>query len=123
MARAPSKPRAHRVSPPSDEARMLADMIDTAADLNRHGLLSRDDMAQIRALCEPPPVYTAERVAQVRVQRARMSQSVFAEFLNVSVSAVQKWESPESGKHPTGAAAKLIQLIDKRGVEVLLAGS
>lgn len=40
---------------------------------------------------------------------------------NVSVSAVQKWESPSSGKHLSGAAAKLLQLIDKRGLAAILA--
>jgi len=42
-------------------------------------------------------------------------------MLNVSVSAVQKWESPGSGKHPSGAAAKLLQLIDKKGLEAIVA--
>ena len=115
------KTTTRQTKPQDDEARMLAEMFETAADLSRHGLLSQDDMVEMRALCDAPPVYTSERVAAVRTKKARMSQSVFAEFLNVSVSAVQKWESPESGKHPTGAAAKLIQIIEKRGVEVLLA--
>jgi len=44
-----------------------------------------------------------------------------ASMLNVSVSAVQKWESPGSGKHPSGAAAKLLQLIDKKGLEAIVA--
>lgn len=48
-----------------------------------------------------------------------MSQTVFAGFLNVRPSTVQKWESPASGKHPGGAAAKLLQLIEKKGIEAL----
>jgi len=100
--------------------RIMAEMVETAADLNRHGLMSKDDMVELGALCDVPPVYSAERVTEVRTNRARMTQSVFAVFLNVSVSAVQKWESPTSGKHPTGAAAKLIQIIDKKGVEAIL---
>nr|WP_235579835.1 transcriptional regulator [Ramlibacter sp. Leaf400] len=77
-------------------------------------------MVQVRALCEAPPVYSPRKVADIRTTKARMSQSVFAEFLNVSVSAVQKWESPGSGKHPTGAAARLIQVIEKKGIEAIL---
>ena len=100
--------------------RILSDMLETAADLNRHGLISMKDMAELRALCDIPPTYTAERVVEVRTLKARMTQSVFAGFLNVSVSAVQKWESPSSGKHPTGAAAKLLQIIEKKGVEAIL---
>ena len=55
------------------------------------------------------------------MEKAKVSQSVFASMLNVSVSAVQKWESPNSGKHPSGAAAKLLQLIDKKGLEAIVA--
>ena len=42
-------------------------------------------------------------------------------FLNMSVSTVQKWESPAADKHPSGAAAKLLQLVEKKGVEALIA--
>ena len=90
--------------------RILAEMLATAADLNRHGLMSKDDMVELGALCDAPPTYIAQRVTEVRTRKARMTQSVFAGFLNVSVSAVQMWESPTSGKHPTGATAKLLSL-------------
>lgn len=48
------------------------------------------------------------------------AQAVFATFLNMSVSTVQKWESPAAGKHPSGAAAKLLQLVETKGVEALI---
>jgi putative transcriptional regulator len=54
------------------------------------------------------------------MKKAKMSQSVFAGFLNVTTSTVQKWESPASGKTPGGAAAKLLQIIEKKGVEALV---
>jgi putative transcriptional regulator len=47
-----------------------------------------------------------------------MSQAVFAAVLNVSVSSVQKWESGE--KKPSGASLKLLNLVKRKGVEVLL---
>ena len=62
-----------------------------------------------------------QSVVAVRTTIARMSQSVFAAFLNFSVSTVQKWESPAAGKHPSGAAAKLLQLVETKGVEALIA--
>jgi len=68
-----------------------------------------------------PPDYRSENVTAIRVSKAKVSQSVFASILNVSVSAVQKWESPSSGKHPSGAAAKLLQLIEKKGLEAIVA--
>ena len=54
------------------------------------------------------------------MHKAKVSQSVFSTMLNVSVSAVQKWESPSSGKHPSGAAVKLLQLIEKKGLGAIV---
>lgn len=107
-----------RPKPAAD--RILLEMMETAADLSRHGLLTKEDMAEMSVLCAAPPVYTPRKVADIRTRKARMSQSVFANVLNVTVSAVQKWESPGSGKRPTGAAAKLLQVIEKKGIEALL---
>jgi putative transcriptional regulator len=90
-----------------------------AALLNKHELMTAHDLGRIKALSSPPPAYTPERVAQIRIKKAKMSQAVFAGLLNVSTSTVQKWESPASGKLPAGAAAKLLQIIEKKGIEAL----
>jgi putative transcriptional regulator len=42
----------------------------------------------------------------------------FAAFLNTSVSTVQKWEIGE--KRPSGPSLKLLNVIDKKGVDVLV---
>ena len=99
--------------------RVSAEMVEMAVLLNKHEILSAHDLDRIKALSSPPPVYTPECVAQIRIKKAKMSQSVFAGFLNVTTSTVQKWESPASGKHPGGAAAKLLQIIEKKGIEAL----
>ncbi len=49
-----------------------------------------------------------------------MSQAVFAKLLNVSLSTVQKWEAPTAGKHPGGAAATLLQLIERKGIDAIV---
>ncbi len=99
--------------------RIAAEMLEMALLLQEREVLSAHDLDRIKALATPPPVYTPRRVAQIRIKKAKMSQSVFAGFLNVTTSTVQKWESPASGKHPGGAAAKLLQIIEKKGIEVL----
>jgi putative transcriptional regulator len=33
---------------------------------------------------------------------------------------VQKWEAPAADKHPSGAAAKLLQIIEKRGIDAIV---
>ena len=95
--------------------RIAIELLDTARALSKHGLLSAHELGQVKVLCTPPPAYTADEVILIRTQKAKMSQTVFAGFLNVTASTVQKWESESSGKHPGGAAAKLLQLIEKKG--------
>lgn len=103
------------------ERSVLDDLYEIAQDLDSVGLIGKPDLARMKALClEKPPVYSPAKVAAIRRRKARMSQSVFASLLNVSTSTVQKWESSESGKHPSGAAAKLLQLIEKKGVDAVL---
>jgi len=46
-----------------------------------------------------------------------VSQAVFAALLNTSVSTVQKWEIGQ--KHPTGAALKLLHLVQKNGIDIV----
>ena len=46
-----------------------------------------------------------------------VSQPVFARYLNTSVSTVQKWES--GAKCPGGLALKLLNIVQKHGLEVL----
>ena len=104
-----------------EKERLLKELMETAIGLSQNGLMSKKDLDIITQLCETPPVYPPEKVVALRVNTARMSQSVFAAVLNVSISTVQKWESENSNKHPTGAAAKLLQLVEKKGVEAIMA--
>lgn len=53
-------------------------------------------------------VYDAKKVKEVR-GLLRISQALFAKFLNVSASAVQKWERGAS--QPDGAACRLMDEI------------
>jgi len=99
--------------------RVATELLEMALALSKHDLLSVQEMNQIKTLCTPPPVYTADKVVRIRTRKAKMSQAVFAGFLNVKTSTVQKWESESSGKHPGGAAAKLLQLIERRGIEAI----
>jgi putative transcriptional regulator len=59
------------------------------------------------------------RPAQIKRIRedARVSQAVFAAVLNTSVSTVQKWEIGQ--KRPTGAALKLLHLVQKNGLDAV----
>jgi len=47
-----------------------------------------------------------------------MSQAIFALTLNVTPSLVSQWERGE--KKPSGPSLKLLNLVDKKGVEAIL---
>ncbi|HAJ3387231.1 TPA: helix-turn-helix domain-containing protein, partial [Escherichia coli] len=51
-------------------------------------------------------------------EKLKVSQPVFAHYLNTSVSTVQKWES--GAKRPNGISLKLLSIVQKHGLEVLL---
>ena len=59
---------------------------------------------------------SARQIRALR-SRTRMSQAVFAAVLNTSVSTVQKWEIGE--KRPSGPSLKLLNVIERKGVEAL----
>lgn len=103
-----------------EQNRILDEMMEMAQALQGHVLISRQDVTRMQLICQKPPDYAPEKVTFIRVEKAKVSQSVLASILNVSVSAVQKWESPGSGRHPSGAAAKLLRLIEKRGLEAIV---
>lgn len=101
--------------------RVCADLVEGALALDQLGLVDQRSLARIKALClVEPPVYSPTRVAEIRTRTAKMSQSVFAKALNVSVSTVQKWEAPAAKKHPSGAAAKLLQIIERKGIDAIV---
>ena len=62
--------------------RVATEMVEMALLLNKQGVLSAHDLGRIKALSSPPPKYSPQRVAQIRVKKAKMSQSVFAGLCN-----------------------------------------
>lgn len=91
---------------------------ETACDLERLGFIDRRRMARYDTLCGPSlPEYDASRIKALR-ERYRISQAVLATFLNTSVSAVRQWET--GSKHPSGPSQKLLNLLDRKGLEVLV---
>lgn len=62
------------------------------------------------------PDYTPEMIAGLR-KRLNITQSMMAMLLNTSVSTVQKWEI--GAKKPSGAAKRLLQMLDSNGLTQL----
>lgn len=70
---------------------------------------------------DKPPNYPAERVVYLRITAAGMNRTAFAALLNVSISTVRRWETPGPGACPRGPAARLLQILEERGIDALLA--
>ncbi len=51
-------------------------------------------------------------------KRSKISQAVFAAVLNTSLSTVRQWEIGD--KRPSGPSLKLLDLLDRNGLEALL---
>lgn len=98
--------------------RILESVHETACDLHTAGLITKRRMQEYDALCMTPiPAFSATKIRSLR-KRHNLSQSVFASVLNTSPSTVRQWESGE--KHPSGPSAKLLDLLDRKGLEVLI---
>jgi putative transcriptional regulator len=99
-------------------SRIITEVHETAAGLHRSGLLDKQTMREFDSLLFPQVRDLTPKQIRVLRARTRMSQAVFAAFLNTSVSTVQKWEIGE--KKPSGPSLKLLNLIDKKGVDALV---
>ena len=100
------------------KSRILDEMRETARGLHSAGIISKRRMGEFEALCnldveEMPP----KKIKSLR-EKSHVSQAVFAAVLNTSVSTVQKWEVGD--KRPSGPSLKLLNLIERKGLETVL---
>jgi len=98
-------------------SRILKNVHTSAKRLHDAGHMNDLTMREFDALCLPPtPKFDAEHVQRIRTN-SRASQGVFAAFLNVGKTTVAAWE--QGTKKPSGPAAKLLELVERKGLEVL----
>ena len=91
---------------------------EMAADLHRMGFIDQRKMRKYDLLCQTPiPDYDSEKIRALR-DRFKLSQAVLASVLNTSLSTVRQWEIGD--KHPSGSSQKLLNLLDRKGLEVLI---
>jgi putative transcriptional regulator len=99
-------------------SRILDAVHETASGLHKRGFIDKRRMQEYDALClAPVPVYTKTKIRALR-DRHNISQSVLAAVLNTSVSTVRQWEVGD--KHPSGPSLKLLNLLDRKGLDALL---
>ncbi len=102
---------------PMFKSEALAAVHASAQALQKVGAMDQTTMRQLDDLClVTPPVLEAIEIKAIR-ESAKVSQPVFARYLNTSESTVQKWES--GAKQPSGMALKLLSVVQKHGLSVL----
>ena len=97
---------------------ILEVIYETSKGFNKAGVMDNKTMRKIKELCLPEiKKYTPEQIKKIRLKN-KASQAVFAQYLNLTTSTIQKWEIGE--KKPSGASLKLLNIVEKKGLEVLL---
>ena len=75
-------------------------------------------MRKYEALClDPIPSFNSEQIRTLR-DRTPLSPAVLASLLNTSLSTVRQWELGD--KHPSGPSQKLLNLLERKGLEALI---
>lgn len=88
-----------------------------AAGMENAGAISKKTMRDYDALCiAESPSFSPVAIRKMR-ETNHLSQPVFASYLNVSKSTIEKWERGE--KQPTGAALRLLSVVSRHGLKVL----
>ena len=83
----------------------------------RAGTIDKATMREFDEACLSVPVaLEPRRIKQIRLSQ-KVSQPVFARYLNTSESTVEKWET--GVKRPSGMALKLLDIVQKHGLKVL----
>ncbi len=103
--------------------RFAQEMTEALEGMRRVGAMSdRDYKVTLRDLHRAPPEETVIPLTGPDIrgmrERAKLSQAVFARYLNLSVDHVSKLE--RGAKHPTGPALVLLNVIRRRGIGAIL---
>jgi putative transcriptional regulator len=108
--------KAERVSKKykSDAMAAIHEMME---DLHVGGVIDKQTMRRFDDACLTPIRPLKPKEIKAIREREHVSQTVFANYLNVTSSLVSKWERGE--KRPSGASLKLLSLVEKNGLDAV----
>lgn len=92
----------------------LAAIHETMEGLHAGGVIDKQTMRRFDDACLTPIRPLKPKEIKAIRERAQVSQTVFANYLNVTTSLISKWERGE--KRPSGASLKLLSLVEKKGL-------
>ena len=90
---------------------------ESATALHRTGVINKSTMRDFDRSCIAPVAAFAPHDIQKLREANKVSQPVFARYLNTSESTIEKWET--GAKRPSGMAVKLLSIIQKHGLQLL----
>src|SRR5215207_621349 len=98
-------------------------LLETEGDMRKAGLMdrARHEKITLRHLGTADKTTVAPITGpQIRAmrERAKLSQAVFAHYLNLTVGYVSQLE--RGAKQPTGAALALLNVIKRKGIDAIL---
>lgn len=96
---------------------ILEVVLESVEGLYDAGLVDATTMHEFNAMCLTPVENLSPREIKSLRLREKVSQGVFALYLNTSVYTVQQWE--RGVKHPRGIALKMLNLIARKGLEAI----
>ena len=90
---------------------------ETMEALRQVGAVNKQTMREFDESClTPVHVLAPDEITEIRL-RERISQPVFARYLNVSKNLVSDWE--RGVKKPGGPALRLLTVIQKKGLAAI----
>lgn len=97
---------------------MLEVAHEMAQGLYEVGGIDEITMREFDVLCLPPvKELSSNQIKKIRL-REKVSQPVFARFLNISPSIVKQWE--QGTKKPSGGLLRLLNIVADKGLVTLL---
>lgn len=92
---------------------------EIATDIYSAGGIDAQTMHEFDAKClAPVKEYSPTYIKRIRL-RNKVSQAVFAAYLNTSASTVRQWE--QGLKKPGGISLKILNLVDHHGLNYIAA--
>jgi putative transcriptional regulator len=95
----------------------MASIHETMAALHEVGAIGKQTMREFDDVCLTPVEPLSPDAIRALRERERLSQPVFARYLNVSKNLVSDWE--RGVKRPGGPALRLLTVIEKKGIQAI----
>lgn len=101
----------------SYKSEALAAVHEMMEGFHDSGAIDKQTMREFDAACLMPVRALAPQEIRAIRERERLSQPVFARYLNVSKNLVSDWE--RGIKKPGGPALRLLTLVQQKGLQAI----